>query len=651
MPLPTAFTPEFSPRRPCWRLVAGHRRWLCVVAGVALTGTGLVAALPAPAQMVTSAPAGSLLEPSPAELYRLVLIIGGQSDPQARVEAALSVLEFFSDEGVKALLIILESKNNDAAKLAVCQAISQAQSTHPDFVPPLMGLLDHKEAAIREAAAAALAGYDDPVVTARLKEQERQLLEKTFIARCKQLHEAQRTDSDRAAQLQRWLKSTLALDRLTALEIVHEKMVAGTRPAPDILYQIRQMLTDREPRVRKRAVIILRDMRQSEDSPRVQAMLATERLPDIRREIYGALGYLADPGSIPACVAGLREPDEQVAAEAAAALGRLAARTPGAPPPETDLAVTALVERASEPMDSDIVREQIIEAMARIADPQFLPIFRAHAGANERVPAIRQAALRGIGLVGDLRDAEVVIERMERDPDAGVREFAADALGKIGSRPEHLERLRGRLDPKEEPSVAVQNKAWESYKQLFLKILPPAEREQVLSSWSATDPVTVGRRIDLLAEAEKQMSPSIAEPQRLGRVRELLGDAYLSAGRGGDAAGAFTRVLEVLPATDQETAQRVAGKLVEAHLRASAPEKAILFIQESKPQRLRETLIARLLEYVRLTGTTNRTAAISLLDKLNQMAPDRFGKEWARQFDELRASLSATTQPVATRPG
>ena len=517
-------------------------------------------------------------------------------------------------------------------------------------MPPLLALLNHKEAAIREAAAAALAGYEDPVVTARLKEQEHQLLEKTFVARCKQLHEAQRTDSDRAAQLQRWLKSPLALDRLTALEIVHEKMVAGNRPAPDILQQIRQMLSDREARVRKWAVVILRDMRQPEDSPRVQAMLAGERSPDIRKEVYGALGYLGDPGSIPACVAGLNEPDEQVAAEAAAALGRLAARAPGTPPPGTDQAVAALVERAAGPMDSSVVREQILEAMARIADPGFLPTFRAHAGANERVPAIRQAALRGIGLVGDLRDVEVVIDRLVNDPDAGVREFAADALGRIGSRPEHLEVLRGRLDPKEEPSAAVQSKAWESYKLLFLKVLSPSDREQVLGSWVASDPVTIRRRLELLAEAEKQMSPSSTEPQRLGRIRELLGDAYLSAGRGADAAGAFTRVLEVLPATDQETAQRVAGKLVEAHLRTPAPEKAILFIVESKPQRLRELLIGRLLDHIRLAGATNRTAAIGLLDKVAQMVPDQFGKDWARQFNELRGP--ARNHPaVATRPG
>jgi len=109
-------------------------------------------------------------------------------------------------------------------------------------------------------------------------------------------------------------------------------------------------------------------------------------------------------------------------------------------------------------------------------------------------------------------------------------------------------------------------------------------------------------------------------------------------------------VLEVLAANDLEVAQRVSGKLVEAYLRTPAPEKAILFIMESGPKKLRDALIAQLLDYIRQTGVSSRLMAIGLLDKVVQTVPDRFGPDWARQFDELRVSLTPATQPVASRP-
>jgi HEAT repeat protein len=634
------------------RIVRGPACRRGLLAGLVAFGLCSAAAMPTaaapnpPEVVPPPAPAGL----SPSELSRQVVIIVGQSEPQARVDAAVMILRSSSKEGVRALCDVLESKNNETAKLAVCQAISQAQSTPGEFIAPLMVLLDDKESALREAAAAALAGYHDPVVTARLKEQEQQLLEKRFVATCKQLYGLLATDADRAACLQRWLKSTLALERVTALELIHDKMSTGTRPAPEVLQQIRQMLNDRDERVRQRLVIILRDLRQPEDAARVEALLANERAPEVREEIYRALGYLGDPLAIPTCVTGLSEPSEPVAAQAAGALGRLAACGSSDPPPGTTMAVAALVQRANQPMENAVLREQVIEAMAQIADPAFLPALRIHAGANEKVPAIRQAALRGISQIGGPEDVDIVIDRLINDPDPGVQVFAAEALGKLGNRPEHLELLRERLDPKVEPSAAVQARAWESYRLLFLKVLSPAERDAVLGTWAATDPVSVGRRTDLLADLEKQASAANTDPQRLVRIRELLGDAYLSAGRAADSAQAYARAMEVLAPGDLEGAQRVAGKLLLAHLRTPAPEKAVALLTDSKMRPLRDFLIGDLLDYIRQTAATNRAAAMTLLDKLQQMAPEQLGGQWSSRLQELRAALPLATQPATTQP-
>lgn len=597
-----------------------------------------------------SAPATAPAERAASELSRLVVVVAGQNSAQARLDAAVTILRTFPTEGVPALKDLLELPNNEPAKLAICQAIAQTQTTHPDYIPALLALLDHKEAALSEAAVAALSGYSEPTVRARLKEKENQLLEKRHVETCKRLYQAYAKDADRAACLQGWLKSALALERVTALEIIHGKMTSGTRPAPEVLQQIRQMLSDRDARVRLQVVVILRDLRQPEDAPRVQAMLDTERSNPVREEIYQALGYLGDPASIPACAKGLDEPVETTAAQAAGALGRLAARGPGESPPGVSVAVAALVRRAGKPITGPVLGEQLIEAMSLIADPQFLPTLREHAGANETNPATRQAALRGIGQVGEPADAELAIDRLTGDADSGVRESAAEALGKLGSKPEHLAVLRDRLDPKVEPSAAVQARAWEAYRLLFMHVLSPAQRDAALATWAQSDPVSIGRRIDLLADMEKQANPTSTDPQRLAKIREALGDAYTSAGRAADAAQAFARTLEVLAPAETEAVQRVAGKLLDAHLQTPAPDKLVAMLNDAKMAPLRDFLVARLMDNLRQTAILNRAAALSMLDKLTQLAPSGFGPKWDSLAEEIRTVVPPASQPAASQP-
>ncbi|GMU22442.1 MAG: hypothetical protein AMXMBFR13_25280 [Phycisphaerae bacterium] len=599
-------------------------------------------------QPATSAPATLPFEPTPVELSRLILKIAGQSEPRTRVDSAVAILDHFGAEGVRALLNVLEEENNEGAKLAICQAIAQVDSEEPAFIAPLMSLLDHKEPALREAASAALGGYDEPAVTARLKELERQLLEKRFMSQCKRLYQLLPTDPERVAQLQLWLRSALPQERLAALEIIHERMIAGTRPAPDLLQQIRQMLLDRDERVRLKLAVVLRDIRQSEDATRVRAALAQERSEVVREEMYKALGYLGDLESVPACIGGLQDPSDAVAAQAAIALGRLGEKSNGQQVPAVQQAVAALVDRARQPVANPLLREGIIEAMARIASPEFLPILVSHAAAEETVPAVRQTALRGIGLVGGSEQVPLVIDRLVNDPDKGVREVAAEALGKLGTQLEHVRVLRERLDPKVEPSLAVQNKAWEAYKAIFLRSLSQEDQQSLLDSWRETESASIVRRVELLADLEKQLSAGNANPQRLAALREELGDAYLTAGRGADAAAAFARTMEVLD--DRSDGRvRVTSKLMEAHLRTPASEKAFALAVEARVPQTRELLVGRLLRHAQEVGASNRETAAVFLDKLAQSVPDRFGPDWAARFEEVRRSLPET-RPADTQP-
>lgn len=638
-----------GPGRRRLSALQGRAIWLLPFVVAAIT---LVSMLPsAHAQPVASAPASVPADLSSAELRRLTWRILGQSElPQARVEAAVTLLQWFSNDGVQALLEILETQNNESAKLAICQAITQTQTDNSVFIPPLMAFLDHKEQALREAAAAALAGFHDPTVTARLKELERQLRDKNYVSLSKELYALLPTDEVRVARLQRWLRSADPLQRVIALEITRDKMSTGTRPATDVLAMIRQMLYDKDGRVRQLVVAVLRDLRQPEDAALVRALLAGERLPEVREEIYRALGYLGDAQSIPACIQGLNDAVDTVAAQAASALGRLAIKRPDTQPANTDAAVAALLARARLPMENPMLREQLVEAMAQIADPRFLPVLVERARGDETLPAARQAALLGLGSIGDATHADLVIDRLVSDTDPGVREIAAQALGKLGNKAQHLEVLRSRLDAKVESSPAVQNSAWAAYLQLFTRVLTPAECDAALKNWTTSDPLTLGRRIDLLTALDKETGKTEADPQRRIRIREDLGDTFLSAGRPADAAGAFAGALDLVAPAEQDTARRLATKLMEAHLRTPAHEKAISMIIEAASPELQTALASYLLDYVRQLAASNPVTASTLLDLVSRLAGDKLAPGWIARFAEVRRSIAASSQPASSQP-
>ncbi len=435
----------------------------------------------APTTATASAP------PDPVTLAELVFKIGGQSEPKIRREAAVAVLRLGSPEATQALLLILSTNNNEAAKLAVCEAIATVGSQAPALQTPLLALLDHKEPALREAAVAALAGYrGDPVVDRRLVEIDRKLVIDEWVGLAKELHVLLPSDTDRTERLKLWLSSRRPFVRQTALDIIYQTLKKKQlEPAPSVLAQIRTMLDDPEESIRSEVIQILRDLRQSEDAHLLESRLAKEDSAAVRELLYHALGYLRNTESIPVCVKGLQDPVDLVAAKAAGALAGLIEFGKSSPGTVDLKPVTAaLLRRADAGLADDKLRAAVIDAMASIAAPEFLSVLVKYVGSDEYVPAIRQSALRGIGAMGKPAEDRIplVIERLNVEQDPGVREAAVIALGSMGSQPEQLAALRPRFDPKIELSVAVQKRAWEAYQQIFMR-MSLKDRTQVISAW------------------------------------------------------------------------------------------------------------------------------------------------------------------------
>ncbi len=590
--------------------------------------------------------------PAGPDIADLILVITGEGDINSRKQAALQILQTHSAEGVEKLVKILGRQNDQPAKLAICLAIADARSQNPRFIKYLVSFLQQKEP-LQQAAAQALTNYEDPKVQNQLSQyRQEQII--SYLQICMNRLYQRTPQNERSTLLLEWLQSPLSVQRETAMEIMHQELTSrNAKPEEKVLVHTRSMINDRSPEVRKRLVTFLRDLRQLEDAPLLRKMLAVENSSRVREAIYHALGLLEDTASIPACTKGVRDQNENVAARAAEALGQLVELTNGASPEVLNNAMAALIERASGLVENPALRESLIDALARLAKPKALPVLKKHAGNQETVPAIRKAAIRGIGQVGDPQQLNLVFERLSQDPDAVVREAAAEVAAKLAGQVEHLAPLLQSMNPQKETSSAVRQKVWGAYQGVFQK-LSAQQQWQAVSSWSTTDKENRTRKIALLQDMEKRITaPDNQSKILLVNVQETLGDTWLAEGDIQKAVSAWNRARQNNADQQIERETRLALKSIDAWLRSSSyPQQVVEYAASIKLPQIREAMANRLFKHLKNLATNNPDAARQFADLVKQKVPDQFGQQWAPKFEKQRQALQPTSQPAtSTSPG
>lgn len=603
----------------------------------------------------TPAPAGEpTTQAAPStqpDIVDLILVLTGEADLPARTAAAVKILDGRSTEDADKLVKILERKNDEPAKLAICLAIAESKSQNPQFIEHLIRFLNHGDDALQKAAALALNHYQDAHVQAQVDAyRARQIL--SYFRETMRLLFERTPEVDRPTLLLQWLQSPVAVQRETALTIIHEELTnKNAKPADAVLAHIRTMAGDTDQAVRQQLVEFLRDLRQIDDAPLIRQMLTSEQTAEVRESIYQALGLLEDAASLPVCVQGIADPEPDVAARAAEAVGQLSQLTNGLDEQQKAAAVDALLARSEQAAGHPLLTEKLIEALARLGDPRALTILTEHAGDKEPSAVVRRIALRGVGKLGNANHLAVIVDRLSRDSDPLVRETAAGVLGKLAGNAEQIAPLRERVNPAVEKSPAVQKQAWDTYRQVFGR-LSLAEQQKAMSNWAENDAMTANCRAMLLADMEKSLANDNNHRAELAKIRDQLGNALSSADKMDEAAAAWQRALDTY--TAEETLQRggVIAKLIEYHLAGAPPEteQALALAAGIQAAEIRDGIANRLIQFTQQLSGQDPQAAIVFLDLLKQKIPDQFGTGHAAQFDALRAKLTTPQSAPASAP-
>lgn len=179
--------------------------------------------------------------------------------------------------------------------------------------------------------------------------------------------------------------------------------------------------------------------------------------PDIRRTAALSLGKIANSNSIPALITALRDPDAQVRAYSAWALGQIGSDLThegivalvgalGDDDPavkesaalalwfvDADHSIIELLKQAFA-VSQPSTRMTILKALMGISHPSAYEVFvKALDDPDARV---RQAAVAGLGELGDRRAIRYCRKLVLQDPDESVRAEAAYRLGMLGTRDE-----------------------------------------------------------------------------------------------------------------------------------------------------------------------------------------------------------------------
>ena len=532
------------------------------------------------------------------------------SDAEVR-PAAAKALAVYKDDAVvdKLVAIASDPKLDRAVRIDTMAALQSALEKRT--VDAMVRLLDDRDAAIRDAAADALANLTNIKAfrtNRRLAKQwwnrnrdkppSKWLAELAdSLARGKaelevdnkrlreRLAKALRDQYDAVPEAQRealllgFLSDAVADARLAGAVLAEAKIAGGEKISAKLQARIRAMVKDPDPRVRQASVLLVAHQGDAEALGALLAGLKTEEIQGVRQAILTALGHLKSPEALPAVVAEIASNYDSVAGAAALALGRIAS----AKPLSGDVlskASSALVRRYKKKGQEDqtvavAMREAVLTAMGVIRHKSFLAVLRL--ALKDAEAKVRLAAVNSLAQAGQTADADA-IAALVGDADRGVRVASIATLGKLGGQ-KHLPTILKRTDPKAETDQAVRKQAWEVAMGLLAgadAATLEAEAERLADRADA-----INQRIEILEILVAALKTK--DGAKLPQALRTLGQALLAGARPAEAAGHFRKAYDAMLVAKDTKASGAWVEWIEALLAADNPAaiKAMVAQNES----------------------------------------------------------------------
>ncbi len=379
-------------------------------------------------------------------------------------------------------------------------------------------------------------------------------------------------ESEQPKKLLAFLRDESMSIRTLALDLINGLITDRKEIGQEIRSQLLKLVTDTNANLRRRAAAIVGDLRPIGAGEVLRSALGVETDPTVRAVQINALGRLDDAELIPVLVGGLSDESRQVVAESASALGMLARRGGSAGPAATESVVGALMSRLAAASGDDELLEKFLEAMGRIGDEAFRPIF-----VQEMDPArsvrVRSAAITAFSVYPASAEP---IRKYCTAAEPEVRLAVVQALGRCGRGREDLDALNICLDSAQEPNASVRERAWESYLSIVRR-LPARDQLEVAARFNrAGDLSAQRRRADLLLalRAGGERAEPLTPAQRLSVLSDLS-SAQSELREYSAAAATIDEALPLAEDLDPARAPDLRLQLVEALLRAGQDEAAV----------------------------------------------------------------------------
>jgi HEAT repeat protein len=558
--------------------------------------------------------------PTPSDHERLgdlIALIEGQNTPEGRRTIARELLLQRWPEATARLASLL-SGTNGPAKIALASTLADLpQFLDPAYVEPLLGMMKDADAAVRQAAASALAAYPNNGVRGRLRELagDREQPRLARLAAISAL--GQMTDREAIEALVANLgdpdpvvaqTALAAMSQATAMDFNDDIQAARAwwdessalpREAWQQLQIDRLVRKDRETRRRLETV-----------EARLSKLLEAGflRAPDNER-LALLTSYLTDATSAIRLL-GLH------LAQMHLAEGRSL-------PPE-------LQDRIRDLLSSAEPREQAaaVQTVAALREPRdaerFLDLLRT---VHNR--EVRLALFNGLGYIGNGAATEVLLRALE-DPDEACAVEAVAGLGRLAE--------RGVLETDARERVAA------ALLQAFEKMQPAAARERVLWAMGNVADVRFGPALVAALDRRESVPVRLAAVRGIARLKNpQLADALADAAGDPDAS-VRKAAIETLATIGSSASDKQVQALWE---RVLAPAETDEAIRQAAWRSLLEVLSRGSSEdlercIARLPGSTSQDTQrrIELLERLAKLVHDAEPVDRGR-LGLVRARLAA----------